>query len=639
MPLVDLKQLSLHYGTTPLLDRVNLTLERDERVALLGRNGSGKSTLLKILAAEIRADDGELNFQSGVRVARLHQEVPAQMAGTVFDVVAAGLGDLGTTISRFHELGQRLAVAAGDEPQLLQQFSEVQHTLESADGWELNHRVEAVISRLGLVAEIPFNALSGGFRRRVMLGQALVQEPDLLLLDEPTNHLDIESIHWLEESLLGWRGTLLFISHDRSFIERLATRIIELDRGHLTSWPGSFSLYLRRKDEALAAEATANAHEDKRLAQEEIWIRQGIKARRTRNEGRVRQLKQLREARQQRRERLGSVSLTVDNRHSSGQKVAVLQRVSKSYGEETVIRDFSTTIQRGDKIGILGRNGVGKSTLIKLIVGEITADTGSTTLGSRVEVAYFDQNRDQLNPEATVGESVADGGDHVTIGGKSRHIIGYLGDFLFTPARVRSPVRSLSGGECNRLLLARLFSRPFNLLVMDEPTNDLDMDTLELLEEMLFNYEGTLLLVSHDRTFLDNVVTSTLVFEGEGRVGEYVGGYRDWLRQRPSPVAADGAGSDKRKDVVPPPATVNESKHSPATEGRARKLSYNDQRELKQLPQRIETLEAELEQLQQQLASSDFYRQQQEEIDRVTAALQATEVQLQQAYARWEELE
>ncbi|MBF0220088.1 MAG: ATP-binding cassette domain-containing protein, partial [Gammaproteobacteria bacterium] len=503
MALFELKEISLHYGTTVLLDAVALTLEDNERIALLGRNGCGKSTLLKLIAGEIQADDGTRVGHAGVTLARLTQEVPAAIDGTVFEVIAAGTGTLGAVLQRYHALGQQLASlsnATGDQSReinaLMHEMEPLQQQLDNGDGWQINHRVETIVARLGLPADKPFNELSGGYRRRVLLGQALVSNPALLLLDEPTNHLDIDSILWLEEFLRSWRGTLLFISHDRRFIESLATRILELDRGHLHSWPGDYQNFLRRKQELLAAEESANALEDKKLAKEEIWIRQGIKARRTRNEGRVRQLKKLREERRQRRELSGNVKLQVDDKNSSGQRVVTLDKVSKSYAGRVIVRDLSTTILRGDKVGILGPNGAGKSTLIKLILGQIAADNGEVTMGSRVEIAYFDQNRDQLNGALSVAETVADGGDFIEVNGNRRHVMSYLSDFLFTPDRARAPVRSLSGGECNRLLLAKLFAHPFNLLVMDEPTNDLDMETLDLLEETLLDYSGTLLLVS-----------------------------------------------------------------------------------------------------------------------------------------------
>ncbi len=622
--LVTLRNIILGFGGPPLLDGVELTIDAGERLCLVGRNGTGKSTLLKLLDGEIAPDDGELSFRQGLVVASLGQEVPAHLHGPVYDVVADGLGEQGALLAEYHRVSQQLA--GGDE-RTLARLEQVQHRLEAAGGWQLGQRVETVLSRLELDGELPFENLSGGLKRRVMLARALVREPDLLLLDEPTNHLDIEAITWLEEFLLGFRGSLLFITHDRAFLQRLATRIVELDRGRLTSWPGDYATYLARKAAALEAEARQNAEFDKKLAQEEVWIRQGIKARRTRNEGRVRALQQLREERRGRRECLGKARLQLDDAQQSGKIVVELENVSHGYGGRSLIRDFSTTVFRGDRIGIIGPNGVGKSTLLKILLGELTPDAGRVRFGTRLEVAYFDQYRAQLDESATVLDNLAEGRDKVEVGGKPRHVISYLQDFLFLPERCHSPVSSLSGGERNRLLLAKLFLKPANVLVMDEPTNDLDVETLELLEERLLEYAGTLLLVSHDRSFLNNVVTSTIVFEGDGRLGEYVGGYEDWLRQR---KAAPTESKPK-----PVSAKTAETREKP----RSRKLGYKEQRELEALPSRIEALDEELANLQQRMGDPGFYRQEGPAVADATARLEELEAELAEAYARWEALE
>ncbi len=632
MPLLRLANLSLAFGHRALLDRVSLEVRAGERVCLVGRNGEGKSSLLRIIGGEISADDGELWLRPGMRVAYLAQEATLDSQQSVFAVVAGGLPGLGQMITDYHE-----AVAAlehtHDEASLTR-LSELQHVLEAAGGWELEQRVERVLSRLQLDGDAGFHTLSGGWRRRAMLARALVLEPDVLLLDEPTNHLDIEAITWLEEFMLGYPGALLFISHDRAFVRRLATRIIELDRGQLSSWPGGYDDYLRRKVEQLEVEARHNALFDKKLGQEEAWIRQGIKARRTRNEGRVRALKDLREQHRQRRERGGKADLQLDGGEQSGKLVFEAEHVSLNFGEQVIIRDLSTTILRGDRVGIIGPNGAGKSTLIRVLLGELQPDSGMVKRGTRQQVAYFDQQREQLDPQATVMDSVGEGSPRVVINGRDRHVAGYLRDFLFPPERLQSPVSTLSGGERNRLLLARLFARPANLLVMDEPTNDLDVETLELLEELLLEYPGTLLLVSHDRAFLDNVVTSSLVFEGDGVIGDYVGGYSDWLRQRQ-------AGAEKPA-VSPSPRGDASHKASPAKPkpgGKARKLSYREQRELESLPQQIEALEKEQAELQQQTADPDFYQRPADEVAAGLARLETIAGELEDCYMRWEALE
>ncbi len=627
MALLTLRNVSLAFGGDPLLDGIDLKIEPGERLCLVGRNGTGKSTLMKLLNDELQADSGEVIRRQGLKVARLTQEVPRELAGPVFDVVAGGLGQSGALLAEYHTLSSQLA-ESGDE-RLLAQLEQCQHRLEAVDGWSLNQRVETVISRLKLPADSDFASLSGGLKRRVLLARELVSEPELLLLDEPTNHLDIDAIAWLEEFLLSWQGSLLFITHDRMFLQRLATRIIELDRGNLTSWPGDYATYQKRKQEVLEAEAQQNALFDKKLAQEEAWIRQGIKARRTRNEGRVRALKALRNERRERRELQGKARMQMQGAELSGKVVIEAEQLSYSYDDRPLFHDFSTTIIRGDKVAILGPNGVGKTTLLKVLLGQLAPQQGKVKLGTKLELAYFDQHRAILDEEASVLDNVAEGSDRVEINGQSKHIMGYLQDFLFTPERARSPVKSLSGGERNRLLLAKLFTRPSNLLVMDEPTNDLDVETLDLLEELLLDYQGTLLLVSHDRAFVNNVVTSSLVFEGHGELNEYVGGYDDWLRQRPS------CEVEQTRAKKPSGPKTQEEK----PKANKKKLSYKDQRELDQLPDRIAELEAEQEALQQKMADPAFYQSGDgEAIASATARMEELNGELEQAYERWEEL-
>jgi ABC transport system ATP-binding/permease protein len=629
MPIISLRNLHLSYGGPPLLDGVDLAIDPGERICLLGRNGAGKSTLMKVISGELPCDDGDRAVTQGARIARLAQEVPAGEGGSVFDVVAGGLERLGELVRRYHELARQMADRHDDK--LLEEMAEVQHELEAADGWSAEQRVETVVSRLGLDPDAPFAGLSGGTKRRVMLARALVQAPDLLLLDEPTNHLDIDSIDWLEEFLLAYPGALLFVTHDRAFLRRLATRIIELDRGALTDWPGDYDNFLRRKEERLHAEEKANELFDKRLAQEEVWIRQGIKARRTRNEGRVRALLKLRDERRERRERVGKAEIRLNEAERSGKLVVEAEGIGYAWGARPIVRDLTATILRGDRIGILGPNGVGKTTLLNLLLGRLAPQTGKLRLGTNLEVAYFDQLRDTLDPEATVQDNVAGGADKVVIAGKPKHVISYLEDFLFAPERSRQPVKALSGGERGRLLLAKLFTRPFNVLVLDEPTNDLDAETLDLLEERLLEYQGTLLLVSHDREFVDNVVTSTLVFEGDGRISEYVGGYRDWLRQRTKPeaLAPKAVKAEKAEPPAPPPAA------QPA----AKKLGFKEKRELELLPERIAALEAEQQGLQEQMGDPGFYQRSKEAIAAANDRLAQLERDLEAAYARWGELE
>ncbi len=620
MSLMQFQRVDFSVGGPLLLEHVDLSIEPGERVCIVGRNGMGKSTLMRLMAGELRPDDGEIRVQNGVVVARMAQEVPQDTQGTVFDVVAEGLGDLGQLLARYHH-----AVHDGD----MDAMGEAQAQIEAQHGWDLDRRVQQVLERLELPDETDFAALSGGMKRRVLLAQALVRNPDILLLDEPTNHLDIEAIAWLEGFLKSFGGSIVFVTHDRSFLRSLATRILEIDRGQLTSWPGEYDNYLRRREERLHAEAQENARFDKLLAQEEVWIRQGIKARRTRNEGRVTALKAMRRERAQRRELSGNVKMEAAAAQASGKKVIEATHVTQAYDGRTLLDDVSATIMRGDRVGIIGPNGAGKSTLLKILLGELAPQQGDVMLGTGLQIAYFDQHRSQLDESRTALENVAEGSDFVEINGSRKHIIGYLQDFLFTPERARAPITRLSGGERNRLLLARLFAQPSNLLVMDEPTNDLDVETLELLEDLLGEYPGTLLLVSHDRDFLDNVVTSTLVMEGEGRVGEYIGGYTDWVRQRPVvPVSAPVATKTVATPAAPAPWATPK-----------RKLSYKDARELEQLPLRIETLETRIAAMTAEMNDASFYQRGAAAMATHNAQLAAVQAELEVAYARWSELE
>ncbi len=625
MALLGARDLTLAYGAdAPLLDSVGFHVEPGERIALVGRNGCGKSTLLTILAGERKPDAGEVILSPGTRVARLGQDVPRDLEGDVFQVVAAGVAALGDLLARYHHASQSL-----DDDRALARFERLQAELEAANGWDHERRVETVLSRLDLPADAPFETLSGGLKRRVLLGRALVAAPDLLLLDEPTNHFDIPAIEWLEETLLTETATVIFVTHDRAFLKRLATRIFDLDRGQLRDWPGDYQKFLDGRRHQREIESTHNARFDKKLAQEESWIRQGIKARRTRNEGRVRALERLREERKERRVATGQARLRVDKAGRSGKIVLEAEDLAFRYDTDgpLIVDGLSTTILRGDKIGILGPNGVGKTTLIKLLLGECQPTSGTVRHGTRLEAAYFDQHRAHLDLEASVADNVASGNDMIEVGGTKRHVISYLQDFLFPPEQTRSPVATLSGGERNRLLLARLFTRPFNLLVMDEPTNDLDIETLELLESLLVGIDGTLLLVSHDRAFLDNVVTSTLAFEGPGVVAEYPGGYSDWLDQRPA--------------VKKPSASKPKTKAAPATPPpRARKLNYREKQELEALPLSIEALESEQSELHATLADPSLYRDGGgEAVAKARRRLSAAEVELETAYARWTEFD
>ncbi len=630
MPLLRLTHLSIAFGSHALLNDEEFQLDPGERVGLLGRNGEGKSTLMKIIAGDIAADHGECWRQPGLKLAWLEQAPDLSQYATVYDAVASGLGELGHWLARYEVLSHQLTEA---DPKILAELGELQHHLEAHQGWHFQQRVETTLSKLGLPADLNIAQLSGGWTRRVALAKALVIEPDVLLLDEPTNHLDFTSITWLEEQILNFNGAVLFVTHDRAFLQRLATRIVDLDRGQLTSWPGSYDDFCTRKALALQDEANQNAEFDKKLAEEEVWIRQGIKARRTRNEGRVRALEKLRRERARRRETQGTASVMLNKGEASGKKVIEAKKVSFSYGDRLIIKNFSGLIQRGDKIGLIGANGAGKSTLLKLLLAHTPPTQGEIELGTKLEIAYFDQLREQLDPDASVADTVANGSDFIEIAGVKKHVMSYLGDFLFAPARARSPVRSLSGGEKNRLMLAKLFTKPANLLVMDEPTNDLDLETLELLEEKLINYDGTLLLVSHDRAFLDNVVTSVLVLDGSGLVQEFIGGYSDWLDYS---AKQEQALDNKKSDATKP------STDKPIKTTAKKKLSYKEQQELAQLPTLIEQLETKQAELNALINSADFYKQMSSDSQKVAETvdvLKQVEAELNAAYQRWEALD
>jgi ABC transport system ATP-binding/permease protein len=636
MSLLALDGVTVAFGHLPLLDAATLHIAPGERVAVLGRNGTGKTTLLRVVSGEVPPDSGTRRVQPGVGIARLEQDVPLTTSASVFDVVAEGLGELSELVRAYHAAAR--AVAADSSPRALNRLANAQHHLEQHDAWRVEQRVETVLARLSLPADAPVDTLSGGWRRRALLARSLVAAPDLLLLDEPTNHLDIDAIAWLETMLADYAGAVVFVTHDRAFLQRLATRIVELDRGRLTSWPGDYATYLARRDAAAADQAAAEARFDRKLAEEEAWLRQGIKARRTRNEGRVRALLAMRTERAARRAEIGRVRLQAQGAEATGKLVFEVKGVTFGYGERTVVRDFTCRVLRGDRIGVIGPNGSGKTTLLRLLLGELTPQSGTHRVGAHVQVAYFDQQREQLDPERTVADIVGEGNDVVTVNGQTRHVLGYLRDFLFPAERATSPVKALSGGERNRLLLARLFTRPANVLVLDEPTNDLDIETLELLEALLADWPGTLLLVSHDRVFLDHVVTSTLVFEGDGRVQEYVGGYDDWIRQaRPTAPGDQPVAAGLRKPV----AAGLQPRDTPAPPAREalRRLSYNEQRELAQLPDRIAALDVEQSGLSARIAAPAFYREPPDAIAAALARLAEIDAELMTAYARWDELD
>ena len=625
MALISLQEISLAFGGPSIFDKLSLQLEPKERVALLGRNGAGKTTLMKVMAGQIEIDSGEIVYQKGTKVTHLPQEVPNDIKGNVFDIVFAGLGDRAKLLMDYHHVTHRLHTE--DSPELIRELDRLQEELTRTNSWDLNAEVEFVVAQMKLDGEADFEHLSGGQKRRALLARALVMKPEILLLDEPTNHLDIDTINWLEGFLKDYPGTLFFVTHDRMFMTHLATRIVELDRGKVMSWSCDYQIFLERKQMALEIETAQRADFDKKLADEEVWIRKGVKARRTRNEGRVKALERMRIEKSQQRQRVGQARIKAQEADDSGHLVIKVAQIGFSYGEHCIIKDFTTQIMRGDKIGVIGANGSGKTTLLRILLGQMDPQKGKVRLGTNLEIAYYDQLREQLDEEKTVIENVTKGGDTVTINGKPRHIIGYLGDFLFTPDRARTPVKVLSGGERNRLFLARLFTNPSNFLVMDEPTNDLDIETQELLEELLMEYSGTLILVSHDRSFLNNVVTSTIVLDGTGNVDEYPGGYDDWLAQRsvpnlkPQVTASKSVVKEQTKPINP------------------RKLSFKEQKELEELPVKIEQLENEQENIFALLSDVSFYQKDQSEVNRVQARSEELSEELLKVYQRWEYLE
>ena len=641
MSVISLNNAQLAYGHVALLDHAEFSLEAGERVGLIGRNGTGKSSLLKVIAGSAKLDDGLLTLQQGLRIAYVEQEPVFQPDVTVFAAVAEGLSDVRDLISEYDQVTNRLG--STNDAELLERMQHLQSRIDVVDGWNLDNRVATTLQRLGLDRERPMSALSGGMKKRVALARALVRSPDVLILDEPTNHLDLMSILWLENLLREFRGSLLFITHDRRFLDHVATRIVELDRGKLQSYLGNFSTYQVRKAEQLAVEEIEHAKFDKLLAQEEVWIRKGIEARRTRNEGRVRRLETLRVERARRRDQQGQVKMELASGERSGKIVAELTDVDKSYDGKAVVRRFSAIVQRGDKIGLIGVNGAGKTTLLRLILGEEKPDAGVVRQGSRIQVAYFDQMREQLNEDASLADTISPGSDWVEINGQRKHVMTYLGDFLFPPERARSPVKTLSGGERNRLLLARLFAKPANVLVLDEPTNDLDIDTLELLEQLLEDYEGTVFLVSHDRTFLDNVATQVLVAEGDGLWKEYIGGYEDWERVRKPQAETIPKETKDPKDPVKlsaVTATVKAKEQtSEVTTSKPKKLSFKEQRELEQLPAQIADLEAEQASISERLADPELYRRQPEDVQKLNQRFAEIDQLLMESLERWEAIE
>ncbi len=640
MALISLTNAYLSFGDHPLLDHCELHIEPNERVCLVGRNGAGKSTLMKILAGEVHLDDGKLQFEKELVVSRLEQDPPRFTQGNVFDYVAEGIGQLSNLLKEYHRISAKLEQDYSETT--LNRLSQVQNTLEHAGGWQFDSKIKEVLAKLELNPDTLLSELSGGWLRKAALARALVCNPDVLLLDEPTNHLDVDAIEWLEEFLLGFDGSIVFISHDRSFIRKMATRIVDLDRGQLVSYSTNYDQYLLTKEENLRVEALQNDLFDKKLAQEEVWIRQGIKARRTRNEGRVRALKALREERRQRREVTGTAKLQIDNSSRSGKIVFEIENASYTVANKQLLSNFSTTILRGDKIALVGSNGCGKTTFIKLLLGEIQPTAGSIRCGTKLEIAYFDQYRADLDPEKSVMDNVADGKQDIEVNGVKRHVLGYLQDFLFPPKRAMTPVKALSGGERNRLLLAKLLLKPNNLLILDEPTNDLDVETLELLEEILADYQGTLLIVSHDRQFIDNVATECYMFEGCGIINKYVGGFFD-AKQQQTNYFAHKAQQEQAKQKKSPQKTESAVNFQPVSESQPKnrpiKLSYKEQRELEQLPQILEQLENEITALQTEIGSIEFFQQPHEYTAAKLQLLADKEQLMENTFLRWEELE
>lgn len=636
MALLNLSNAYLGFGDFPLLDHTELHIEPNERVCLVGRNGAGKSTLMKVLAGEVQLDDGKLIFEKDIIVTRLEQDPPRHIQETVFEYVAEGIAHLSDLLKQYHYISQQMLTNYSDE--LLAKLSQVQAQLEHNNGWQFENRIQDILKLLELDPDKKLCELSGGWVRRAALARALVANPDILLLDEPTNHLDVEAITWLEDLLLNFKGSIIFISHDRSFIRKMATRIVDLDRGKLVSYPGNYDLYLETKAEDLRVEALQNELFDKKLAQEEVWIRQGIKARRTRNEGRVRALKKLREERRNRREVQGKAKIQLDTTARSGKIVFEIEHASYEVEGKTLLKDFSATIQRGDKIALVGPNGCGKTTFIKLLLGELQPTSGTIRCGTKLDVAYFDQYRAELDLEKTVMDNVADGKQDIEVNGVKRHVLGYLQDFLFPPKRAMTPVKALSGGERNRLLLAKLLLKPNNLLILDEPTNDLDVETLELLEELLADYQGTLLIVSHDRQFIDNTVEECFFFEGNGVLNQYIGGYFDAKQQQENYHASQAVQSQNQKKNEP---LVSElvKQERPKAETKKVKLSYKEQRELEELPAKMEALEADIEALQTEVNSADFFSKEIAYTQEKLQALAEKEAELEQAFERWEMLE